>query len=544
MRRNLTDSRKSEENVENSPFRETSSKPWKYVKSSVSLALYIVGSIQILNQNSVDAFTIPQHQTFFKSPQIGHQYFSTYGTTSSSLRMVEKAVYEVDANGQPVKKFTSNAEAEESSTVMKKRIVKLLSDDQGEEDDEVPDYSEEAANEIADKKSYSRISEEAKWKANSVMQKNSHASSLNSISTGTLINSGLEPMIERKVRAKPLTKVMASVKETGGDSMSEYIKSMGQHELLPQESELLLGRHIQLLVKWEGVRSDLEKELERPPTFAEWSSMLDITVPELKKQIRRSQRAKAALIEANLRLVVTVARQTVKQGKTQINFQDACQEGIIGLSIACDKFDPEKGFRFSTYAVWWIRREVQKNVNQQGRTVRLPASAMKKINDIRINERLMMNTLGRKPSVDELAEKCNLTVEKVQFYQKAAEDVTSLDNALTSKSGKGSNAAGSDANGKTFQALVKDAGPTPETIAEKEMLQTDVRRLIKTLSPKEQAVIRLRFGLDDGTPRGLDYIADKFKVGKERIRKVEAKALIKLRQPYRHQSVKCYISDL
>ena len=263
MRRNLTDSLKLEENVENSIFRETSSKPWKCVRSSVSLALYIVGSIQILNQNSVDAFTIPQHHTIFNRPRIGHQYFSTYDTTSSSLRMVEKAVYEVDANGQPVNKFTSNAEAEESSTVMKKRIVKLLSDDQGEEDDEVPDYSEEAANEIADKKSYSRISEEAKWKANSVMQKNSHASSLNSLSTGTLINSGLEPMIERKVRAKPLTKVMASVKETGGDSMSEYIKSMGQHELLPQESELLLGRHIQLLVKWEGVRSDLEKELER-----------------------------------------------------------------------------------------------------------------------------------------------------------------------------------------------------------------------------------------------------------------------------------------
>lgn len=351
-------------------------------------------------------------------------------------------------------------------------------------------------------------------------------------------------MIENKIRAKPPTKVMASVKETGGDSMREYIKSMGQHELLPQESELLLGRHIQLLVKWEGVRSELEKEFDRPPTFAEWSSMLDITVPALKKQIRRSQRAKAALIEANLRLVVTVARQTVKQGKTPINFQDACQEGIIGLSIACDKFDPEKGFRFSTYAVWWIRREVKKNVNQQSRTVRLPASAMKKINDIRINERLLMTTLGRKATTEELAAKCNLSTEKIEFYQKAAKDVTSLDNALTSKSGKGSSAAGSEANGKTFQSLVKDAGPTPETIAEKEMFQTDVRRLIKTLSPKEQAVIRLRFGLDDGTPRGLDFIADKFKVGKERIRKVEAKALLKLRQPYRNQSVKCYISDL
>lgn len=169
---------------------------------------------------------------------------------------------------------------------------------------------------------------------------------------------------------------------------------------------------------------------------------------------------------------------------------------------------------------------------------------MKKINDIRINERLLMTTLGRKPTKDELAAKCNLSMEKIEFYQKAARDVTSLDNALTSNVGKGSSATGSEANGKTFGDLAKDAGPTPETIAEKEMLQTDVRRLIKTLSPKEQAVIRLRFGLDDGEPRGLDFIANKFKVEKDRIRKVEAKALLKLRQPYRNQSVKCYISDL
>ena len=267
-------------------------------------------------------------------------------------------------------------------------------------------------------------------------------------------------------------------------------------------------------------------------------------MPELKKQIRRSQRAKAALIEANLRLVVTVARQSVKQGKTAINFQDACQEGIIGLSIACEKFDPEKGFRFSTYAVWWIRREVQKSVNQQSRSVRLPASAMKKINDIRINERLLMTTLGRRPTEDELAAKCNLSIDKIQFYKKAAKDVTSLDNTLTSKAGKGSAAVGTEANGKTLGNLIKDGGPTPESIAEAKMLQTDVRRLIKTLSPKEQAVIRLRFGLDDGTPRTLDYIANKFNVETDRIRKVEAKALLKLRQPYRNQSVKCYISDL
>jgi RNA polymerase primary sigma factor len=169
---------------------------------------------------------------------------------------------------------------------------------------------------------------------------------------------------------------------------------------------------------------------------------------------------------------------------------------------------------------------------------------MKKINDIRINERVLMNTLGRRPTDEEVAEKCNLSIEKLQFYKNAAKDVTSLDKSLSSKAGKGSSASGTDTKGKTLESLIQDKGPTPDTIAEKEMFQNDVRRLIKTLSPREQAVIRLRFGLDDGTPKTLECIATKFKVDKELIRKVEAKALLKLRQPYRNQSLKCYISDL
>eukprot|EP00553_Chaetoceros_curvisetus_P013421 CAMPEP_0204640648 /NCGR_PEP_ID=MMETSP0717-20131115/48063_1 /ASSEMBLY_ACC=CAM_ASM_000666 /TAXON_ID=230516 /ORGANISM="Chaetoceros curvisetus" /LENGTH=463 /DNA_ID=CAMNT_0051661121 /DNA_START=122 /DNA_END=1513 /DNA_ORIENTATION=+ len=463
--------------------------------------------------------------------------------------MIEKAVYEVDpSSGAPTRTtYSTNSEAEANASTMEHKIVDLLSDDYGEEDDHVTDDSVEAAMEIADKKVYSRISEEAKYKANAVMQKKKEDVAAKSIKKEAVVTKGSRRRQQNGISNKSLgtrTKVRASVKETGGDSMSEYVKSMGQHELLPQQSEILLGKQIQLLVKWEGVRQELEEKHSRPPTFGEWSNELSISVPELKKQIRKSQRAKAALIEANLRLVVTVARQTVKQGRTEINFQDCCQEGIIGLSIACEKFDPEKGFRFSTYAVWWIRREIQRNANEQSRSVRLPASARKKINDIRINERLLMTTLGRKPTDEEVAQKCNLTVEKILFYRKAAKDVESLDKNLVSKAGKGSAAAGGEESGKTLEDLMKDAGPTPAEVASKEMFRTDVRRLIKTLSPREQAVIRLRFGLDDGTPRTLDFIANKFGVEKEKIRRVEAKALLKLRQPYRNQSVKCYISDL
>jgi len=430
----------------------------------------------------------------------------------------------------------SNAEAQQSSAYMSTKIVKLLSDDDGEEDDETPDFSEAAANEVADK-SYSRISEQAKFKANAAVMKKDLF--------GEPTDLGLEYFDDRgDGKRKRTSKVRASVKETGNDTIRSYVKSMGAHELLPKESEELLGRHIQLLVKWEGVRQELEESLLQAPTFAQWADALKVTVPELKKQIRRSQRAKAALIEANLRLVVTVARQTVKRGRSEINFQDACQEGIIGLTRACEKFDPEKGFRFSTYAVWWIKRSVHSNINQQSRNVRLPANAMKKINDIRITERLLMNELGRRPKDDDIAEKLGMKLEQVAFYKKVALDAGSLDKQLVGKVGKGSNASGGNSNGKTIASLVKDSGPTPTEIANKENFQDDVRRLIKTLSPKEQAVIRLRFGLDDGTPRTLQYIGDKFSVSKEIIRKIEAKALLKLRQPYRNQSVKCYVSDI
>lgn len=463
----------------------------------------------------------------------------------------------------PKPTYTINVEAEgASSSIIKRKIVNLLKDDDGEEDDETPDYSEAAANEIAEKSSYSRISEEAKMKANYAMQKMQKTNTKSMQRAGATVgvggrNTKIVPSTanlngdgflleddDEHVVVKKKRRFTASVKETGVDTMSQYVKSMGSHELLPKDSEILLGRQIQILVGWENIRQELEEKLSRPPTFAQWSAAVGVTVPELKKQIRRSQRAKAAMIEANLRLVVTVGRQTVKKGRSEINFQDACQEGILGLNKACEKFDPEKGFRFSTYAIWWIKREVRKNLLEQSRSVRLPASAIKKINDIRISERLLMTTLGRKPTDEEVSQKCNLTVEKILFYRRKALDATSLDKQMVGKAGKGSSASGIESNGKTIGSLVKDLGPTPSEIANEEMLQNDVRRLIRTLSPREQAVVRLRFGLDDGTPRTLDYISNKFNVGKEKIRKVEARALLKLRQPYRNQSVKCYVSDL
>jgi len=496
-------------------------------------------------------------------------------------------------------KSTSAATSTTATTSMQKpnkmnsRLVSLLHDDTGEQEMELyKDDSPEAAQQVADFKTYFKMSEEARRKANAAVSvaglleedleldaedassvtaleqvsgtkkkgvrvqaaagtpssaKHDGKASLRTTSSAEVVSServSLPPPRKRRVRA--------TVKETGSDSMANYIKSLGQHELLYKEDEILLGRQVRMLTLLEEKRRELEEEMLRPPTYAQWAAATNHTVPSLKQQIRRSQRAKAALIEANLRLVITVARQAVKksphqkskQSASSVQFQDACQQGIIGLTRATEKFDPELGFRFSTYAIWWIQKEVAKNVSEQSRTVRLPANAIKKINDIRIHERVLMNELGRRPRDEELAEKCGMTVEKLNFYRSSAKEVGSLDKKLEARTGKGSSSTGGINGGDTMEKFVKDTEhPSPAELVDQEMMKEDIRRLVKTLSPREQAVIRLRFGLDDGKPQTLGDIGAKFGVEKERIKKIEARALLKLRQPSRSQVVKCYVSD-
>jgi RNA polymerase primary sigma factor len=259
-----------------------------------------------------------------------------------------------------------------------------------------------------------------------------------------------------------------------------------------------------------------------------------VTVPHLKKQIRKSQRAKAALVEANLRLVVTTARQAVKKSPSgDLSFHDACQDGIIGLTRAAEKFDPDRDFRFSTYSLWWIKGEITKSINHQSSQIRLPRSARKKINDIRINERLLMAEKGRKPTDAEVAAKCDLSVKELAFYRRSAREVVSIDQSLTAQNVKGSAASGDAAKGRSTQIgdLVRDAGPTPDELASKQMFKDDVRKLVtKSLTPREQVVIRLRFGLDDGEPQTLKAISKKFGVDPKKIKQLEERALSKLRE--------------
>mmetsp|Transcript_24681 Transcript_24681/g.36187 ORF Transcript_24681/g.36187 Transcript_24681/m.36187 type:complete len:578 (+) Transcript_24681:107-1840(+) len=372
-------------------------------------------------------------------------------------------------------------------------------------------------------------------------------SAVNPASTvsSTPVRNNAEASKENAQKEKPPKVFRASVKETGSESISSYLKSMGSHELLQAHEEKILAREIQKLILWEETRNALEDELMRPPTYAEWATKVDpkLSVQAMKRQIRRSQRAKSALTESNLRLVVSIAKRYTNRG---LNFQDLCQEGTLGLTRACEKFDPERGFRFSTYATWWIKQGIMRAIADQSRTIRLPVHIHDQLNTIRKTEGDLRDELGRQPTLQEVADKLQLTVEKIEFLKNKGLKSISMETPLNSGKGKGSSAGGGGGGGREFllQDTVGDPAEIPVDAASNQMLKDDVSRLLSTLNSREQAVVRMRFGLDDGKAKTLEEIGRRFSVTRERIRQIEARALHKLRQPYRNHSVKCYVNEL
>jgi RNA polymerase primary sigma factor len=351
-------------------------------------------------------------------------------------------------------------------------------------------------------------------------------------------------------KGKP--KVRASVKETGSESMRYYLKTMGNHELLSKNEEIILGKQIQILIKWEQIREELEATLMRPPTYTEWAASIDkdLTVVQLKRQIRRSQKSKAALTESNLRLVISIAKRYMNRG---LNLMDLCQEGTVGLTRACEKFDPERGFRFSTYATWWIRQGILRAIADQSRTIRLPVHIQDQLSLVYRTERDLRDEFGREVTPEEVAAVTSFTVERIDFLKRSAMGSVSMETSLMGGRAKGSAAGtggarstrgGSSSKGFTLGDTIQDQGERPTDVAAYNMLRDDVSRLVCTLDSREQAVIQMRYGLDDGKAKTLEEIGRRFSVTRERIRQIEARALHKLRQPYRNYAVKCYVNDL
>ena len=335
-----------------------------------------------------------------------------------------------------------------------------------------------------------------------------------------------DDLVERRHRARfrPSTKAtMRLNSQTGGtsDPIKMYMREIGRVPLLTGPEEVVLAKQIERGMAASERLADLAAE-----------GGLDSLDPsertQLKRVARKGEDAKAELTQANLRLVVSIAKRYAGGGAMQL--LDLVQEGNLGLMRAVEKFDWTKGFKFSTYATWWIRQAITRAIADQARTIRIPVHMMEAINkQIRVS-REMTQQLEREPTDDELAKRLEVSVEKVRELKRIAVDPLSLDSPLR----EGEDASLSD--------IIEDHRlETPADAATRHMLNEAIEEALDELNDRERELLRMRFGLDDGQPRTLEEVGREFGVTRERIRQIETKTLAKLRNPLYSQRLRDYL---
>ena len=326
------------------------------------------------------------------------------------------------------------------------------------------------------------------------------------------------------------------------DSIRLYLQEIGRIRLLRAEEEIELARKIADLLKLERIFDEIadnwDEEFQGLPqelTHEEWEQWAaaamqeeetTFTIGAFRHRVHVGRRAKDKMVQSNLRLVVSIAKKYMNRG---LSFQDLIQEGSLGLIRAAEKFDHEKGYKFSTYATWWIRQAITRAIADQSRTIRLPVHLYETISRIKKTTKLLSQELGRKPTEEEIATRMEMTIEKLRFIAKSAQLPISLETPI-----------GKEEDSRLGDFIESD-GETPEDQVSKSLLREDLESVLSTLSPRERDVLRLRYGLDDGRMKTLEEIGQIFNVTRERIRQIEAKALRKLRHPNRNSILKEYI---
>ncbi len=303
------------------------------------------------------------------------------------------------------------------------------------------------------------------------------------------------------------------------DPVRMYLKEIGKVNLLTSEEEVELA---QTMTAGSAAQEQLE-ELK-----ASGEEIPEELRAELEKTIKKGERARQRLAEANLRLVVSIAKRYVGRG---MQFLDLIQEGNLGLIKAVEKFDYVKGFKFSTYATWWIRQAITRAIADQARTIRIPVHMVETINKVIRVSRQLLQELGHDPSAEEIAEEMNMPAERVREILKIAQEPVSLETPI-----------GEEEDSHLGDFIPDEDASEPAEAASFTLLKEQLVEVLSTLTPREEKVLKLRFGIEDGRTRTLEEVGKEFNVTRERIRQIEAKALRKLRHPSRSKKLKDFLN--
>lgn len=340
---------------------------------------------------------------------------------------------------------------------------------------------------------------------------------------------------------KDIEELVVYAKKEGIVTEEEIAQKLVKHELSPEEIDVIKKR-----LEEEGVKVQVEQEekitdedlkeimsyvkVDDPvKIYLKDIGQVELLTPEQEVELAKriltgDERAKKELCERNLKLVVSIAKRYLNRN---MQFLDLIQEGNLGLIKAVDKFDYTKGFRFSTYATWWIRQSITRAIADQARTIRVPVHMVETINKLSRVSKQLMQELGRDPNNAEIAERMGISEAKVNEIIRISQDPLSLESPV-----------GEEDESKIGDFLEDESMKSPTENATQDILRLQLLQVIETLTPREQKVIRLRYGLDDNHPRTLEEVGKEFNVTRERIRQIEAKALRKLRQPNRSKKLK------